>query len=338
MKSESFSTIVHGYFLDYLPQQKGLQPSSIRSYRDSLRLFLVFVAKQHRRGVSELALEHLDYQLVLAFLRDMEKERGNSVATRNQRLAALHTFYEYIGCKVPEMLPFCAKVAAIPMKRCPLPEMKFLAREDVEALFACIPNNDRLATRDRALLMLLYNTGARVSEVAQLTIGQLDLQSPAQIRLLGKGAKWRTCPLWDQTAKVLRAMLHERSTSLDPTASVFVGSGGEPMTRFGIYKRIRHHARGWEVSAKPSSRIRVTPHVFRHTTAVHLLEAGVEVNVIRGWLGHVSLNTTNRYAEITIRMKTDALKLCEPIAANMGRVRKSAWQDDAGMLAWLSSL
>jgi site-specific recombinase XerD len=336
MKPQSFSTIIYGYFLDYLPQQKGLQPSSIRSYRDSLRLFLIFVAKLHHRGVSELALEHLDYQSVLAFLRDMEKERGNAITTRNQRLAALHTLYEYIGRNVPEMLPFCAKVAAIPMKRCPLPEMKFLAREDVEALFACIPDQDRLSIRDRALFMLLYNTGARVSEVAQLTVGQLDLQSPAQVRLLGKGSKWRICPLWGQTAKCLRTMLDERSASLEPTTPVFVGTSGEPMTRFGIYKRIRHHAQVWEDSVKPSSQVRITPHVFRHTTAVHLLEAGVEVNVIRGWLGHVSLNTTNRYAEITIRMKANALELCEPI--NVGRTRKSAWQDDAGMLAWLSSL
>ncbi len=338
MKPHSFSKIIYDYFLNYLPQQKGLQPSSIRSYRDSLRLFLIFVAKLHHRGVSELALEHLDYQSVLAFLRDMEKERGNAITTRNQRLAALHAFYEYIGRNVPEMLLFCSKVAAIPMKRCPLPEMKFLAREDVEALFACIPDQDKLSRRDRALLMLLYNTGARVSEVAQLTVGQLDLQSPAQVRLLGKGSKWRTCPLWGQTAKCLRAMLDERSTSLEPTSSVFVGVGGEPMTRFGIYKRIRHHAQVWEDSAKPSSQVRITPHVFRHTTAVHLLEAGVEVNVIRGWLGHVSLNTTNRYAEITIRMKANALELCEPIATNVGRTRKSAWKDDAGMLAWLSSL
>lgn len=338
MKPQSFSKIIYGYFMDYLPQQKGLQPSSIRSYRDSLRLFLIFVAKLHHRGVSELALEHLDYRSVLAFLRDMEKERGNAITTRNQRLAALHTLYEYIGRNVPEMLPFCAKVAAIPMKRCPLPEMKFLAREDVEALFACIPDQDRLSIRDRALFMLLYNTGARVSEVAQLTVGQLDLQSPAQVRLLGKGSKWRICPLWGQTAKCLRTMLDERSTSLEPTTPVFVGTSGEPMTRFGIYKRIRHHAQVWEDSVKPSSQVRITPHVFRHTTAVHLLEAGVEVNVIRGWLGHVSLNTTNRYAEITIRMKANALELCEPIATNVGRTRKSAWQDDAGMLAWLSSL
>jgi site-specific recombinase XerD len=338
MKTQSFSTIVYGYFLDYLPQQKGLRPSTIRSYRDSLRLFFIFVAKLHHRGVSELVLEDLDYQSVLAFLRDMENERGNAVSTRNQRLAALHTFYEYIGREIPEMLPFCAKVAAIPMKRCSLPEMKFLAREDVEALFTSIPSHDRLSIRDRALLMFLYNTGARVSEVAQLTVSQLDLQYPERVRLLGKGEKWRTCPLWSQTAKALQIMLDDRSTALEPTAPVFVGYSGKPMTRFGIYKRVRHYAQAWEASAKPLSRIRITPHVFRHTTAVHLLEAGVEVNVIRGWLGHVSLDTTNRYAEISIRMKADALELCEPVAANVGRARKPAWQDDVGMLAWLTSL
>ena len=337
MKHQTLSSVIHSYFLVYLPRDKGLQSSTIRSYRDSLRLFLIFVAEVNRRGVSELDLEHLDYHAAQSFLHNLEAERGNAISTRNQRLAALHAFYEYLARTVPEMLPSCAKVAAIPMKRCPLPEMKFLARDEVEALFACIPTQDRLSRRDRALLMLLYNTGARVSEIAQLTMGQLNLQSPARVRLLGKGSKWRTCPLWSQTAKALQAMLDERASDLPSDTPVFVGRDQTPMTRFGIYKRIRHYAQIWETSAKPDSQIRVTPHVFRRTTAVHLLEAGVEVNVIRGWLGHVNLETTNRYAEITVRMKANALALCEPVAASRGRPRKSAWQDDA-ILAWLSSL
>lgn len=312
MKDQSLATVIHSYFLTYLPRDKGLQSSTIRSYRDSLRQFLIFVAGVNRRGVSELDLGHLDYQAVQAFLHHLEAERGNAISSRNQRLAALHVFYEYIGRTLPDWLPTCAKVAAIPMKRCPLPEMKFLARDEVEALFACIPVQDRLARRDRALLMLLYNTGARVSEVAQLTLGQLTLHTPAQVRLLGKGAKWRTCPLWNQTAKAMQAMLDERAPNLPPDAPVFVGSDQRPMTRFGIYKRIRHYAQIWETSAKPVSQIRVTPHVFRHSTAVHLLEAGVEPNVIRGWLGHVSLETTNRYAEITLRMKTEPSNFAIP--------------------------
>ncbi len=338
MNDQSLSTLIQGYFLTYLPRDRGLQPTTIRSYRDSLRLFLIFVADVNRQGVSALGLEHLDYPVAQTFLHDLETGRGNAISTRNQRLAALHSFYEYLSRRIPEMLPTCTKVAAIPMKRCPLPEMKFLAREDIEALFACIPVQDRLAQRDRALLMLLYNTGARVSEVARLTMGQLDLQTPAQVRLLGKGAKWRTCPLWNQTVKALQAMLEERTSDLPPEAPVFVGKGQAPMTRFGIYKRVRHYARIWEKATKSVSPVRVTPHVFRHTTAVHLLEAGAEVNVIRGWLGHVNLETTNRYAEITIRMKADALELCEPVAPKPGQSRKPTWQDDASMLAWLSSL
>jgi site-specific recombinase XerD len=336
MKQQGLPSAIHRYFLEYLPRHKGLQSSTIRSYRDSLRLFLIFVADANRIGVSELAFEHLGYAAVQDFLNNMETKRGNAISTRNQRLTALHMFYEYLGRTTPEMLPASAKVAAIPMKRCPLPEMKFLARDEVEAMFALIPAHDRLSQRDRALLMLLYNTGARVSEVAQLKVGQLDLQSPARVRLLGKGSKWRTCPLWSQTAKALQSMLDERPERLPPDAPVFVGVAQEGMTRFGIYKRIRHYAKLWEASVTASSPTHVTPHVFRHTTAVHLLESGVEVNVIRGWLGHVNLETTNRYAEITIRMKAEALKLCEPVA--VAPTRKSAWRDDAAMLAWLSSL
>jgi site-specific recombinase XerD len=336
MKQQNLPSVIHRYFLEYLPRHKGLQSSTIRSYRDSLRLFLIFVAGTNRLGVSELALEHLDYPAVQAFLHHMDIERGNAISTRNQRLTALHVFYEYLGRTVPEMLPASAQVAAIPMKRCPLPEVSFLGRDEVEALFACIPVQHRLSARDRALLMLLYNTGARVSEVAQLKLGQLDLRSPARVRLLGKGSKWRTCPLWSQTAKALQVMLDERGTNLPLETPVFVGASEAPMTRFGIYKRIRHYAKLEETSGRVPSSARVTPHVFRHTTAIHLLESGVEVNVIRGWLGHASLETTNRYAEITIRMKAEALKLCDPVVAHVSR--KPSWQDDAALLAWLSSL
>ena len=336
MTQLNLAAAVHHYFLEHLPRHKGLQSSTIRSYRDSLRLFLIFVADANRIGVSGLGFEHLDYSAVQAFLNNMELKRGNAISTRNQRLTALHVFFEYLCQTAPEMLPVSAKVAAIPMKRHQRPEMKFLARDEVEALFACIPAQDRLSLRDRALLMLLYNTGARVSEVAQLKVGQLDLASPARVRLLGKGSKWRTCPLWSQTAKALQDMLDERTTALSPDTIVFVGGTGGGMTRFGIYKRIRHYAKLWEAAGVQASRTHITPHVFRHTTAVHLLESGVEVHVIRGWLGHVNLETTNRYAEITIRMKAEALKLLEPVAG--GKARKSAWRDDAAMLAWLSSL
>lgn len=339
MTASTFGSLVYSFFLDYLPQQKGLRASSIRSYRDTMRLFLAFAADQSRRGVSELRFEDVGFERVLAFLRDLEQTRRNSIATRNQRLAGLHTFYEYVGRCMPEMLHVCAQVAAIPVKRCPLPETRFMAREEVQTLFTQLPQHGRLALRDRTLLLFLYNTGARVSEVAGLRIEQLALTAPPHARLLGKGGKWRTCPLWEQTVLALQQLLAERSASRSEDC-VFTATTGEPMTRFGIYKRVRRLVADVDAEGAPAApgRRRITPHVFRHTTAVHLLEAGVEVNVIRGWLGHVSLNTTNQYAEITVRMKEEALKLCEPPTSAAGRPRKPVWHDDAELMKWLASL
>lgn len=337
MTAPTFGSIVYSFFLDYLPQQKGLCPGSIRSYRDTLRLFLTFASAQTKHGVSELRFEDVGFERVLDFLRELEHTRGNSISTRNQRLAALHTFYEYVGRRMPEMLHVCGQVAAIPMKRTALPETRFMAPEEIQTLFDQLPVHGRLALRDRTLLLFLYNTGARVTEVANLRVEQLDLTAPPQVQLLGKGDKWRTCPLWKQTAGALQQLLAERGIP-DPKAPVFTTGAGKPMTRYGIYKRVRLHAAGIEKMSSAPQQRRITPHVFRHTAAVRLLEAGVEVNVIRGWLGHVSLDTTNRYAEITVRMKAQALELCEPPSSKPGRPRKPTWHDDAALMSWLSSL
>ena len=337
MSDLTFGSIVHSFFLDYLPKQKGLRPGSIRSYRDTIRLFLVFAAAQSRRDVSVLRFDDLGFERVLGFLRDLEQGRHNGISTRNQRLAALHTFYEYVGRRMPEMLHVCEQVAAIPMKRSPLPETRFMAREEIQRLFDQLPDRGRLALRDRALLLFLYNTGARVTEVANLRIEQFVLTAPPQVRLLGKGGKWRTCPLWEQTVRAVEQMLFERGAT-DPKAPVFTDVTGASLTRFGIYKRVRRYACMIEKAPSVPQRRRITPHVFRHTAAVHLLEAGAEVNVIRGWLGHVSLDTTNRYAEITLRMKQDALQLCEPPISAAKPHRKPGWHKDASLMTWLSSL
>lgn len=337
MTAPTFGSIVYSFFLDYLPQQKGLRLGSIRSYRDTMRLLLAFASAQTKRGVSKLRFEDIGFECVLGFLRELEQTRRNSISTRNQRLAALHTFYEYVGRRVPEMLHVCEQVAAIPMKRSALPETRFMARDEVETLFEQLPDRGRLALRDRTLLLFLYNTGARVTEVADLRVEQLVLTPPPKVRLLGKGGKWRTCPIWEQTARALRQLLTERGAS-DPQAAVFTSATGGPMTRFGIYKRVRQHAASIEKTPSVPQPRRITPHVFRHTMAVHMLEAGAEANVIRGWLGHVSLNTTNRYAEITLRMKEEALNLCEPPTSTAGQHRKPAWHDDAALMSWLESL
>lgn len=213
-------------------------------------------------------------------------------------------------------------------------ETQFFERDEVEDLLRHLPRTGRLAGRDRALLLFLYNTGARVQEVADLRVGHLDLGEHPVVRLHGKGNKWRTCPLWRQTAQLVRDLLDSFDPPPTPETAVFAARG-HPLTRFGIYKIVRRHA---AMLDKPRTGRRASPHIFRHSCAVHLLEAGVEVNVIRGWLGHADLSTTNRYAEINTKTKLDALRACEIPATTEGDRTTPIWRSDQALLDWLASL
>lgn len=327
--------LVHSFFIDHLVVVKGLRPASVRSYSDTIRLLLRFVADQKGTKITKLNVEDLSFEQVLGFLRYLENDRHNHIRTRNQRLASLHTLFEYIASREPEMLETCQRVAAIPIKRAAPAETHYLERDEMEALLRHLPRTGRLAQRDHTLILFLYNTGARAQEVADLRVGNLELGEHASVRLHGKGDKWRTCPLWDQTAKSLVELL---GTSNKPRAAdvpVFCSVTGEALTRFGIYKIVRRHA-GHLDDARINRK--VSPHIFRHTAAMHLLEAGVEVNVIRGWLGHADLTTTNRYAEISTRAKMEALRATEPPGASGGPRPRPVWRSDESLLNWLSSL
>jgi site-specific recombinase XerD len=235
------------------------------------------------------------------------------------------------------MLETAERITAIPIKRTAPPETYFLEREEIMALFKRLPRHGRHALRDQTLLMFLYNTGARVQEAADLQIENLDLGPQPRVHLHGKGDKWRVCPLWSETTKWLRRLLEQHAESSLPTDPVFCSHSNVALTRFGIYKIVRKHASDLDKSGSHPRRI--TPHIFRHTVAVHLLEAGVEVNVIRAWLGHVSLDTTNRYAELTLRAKEAAMHRCEPpLDTSAGARRSPVWKDDQTLLSWLTSL
>ena len=328
---------VRSFFEDHLPVQRGLRPTSIRSYRDAVRLFLAFVSADMRRPITRLRMEDLTMVRTLAFLKHLEQERGNHVRTRNQRLAALRTFFAYLATRVPEMLHAAQQVMAIPTKRVPPPETQFLERQEVVSLLERLPRQGRHALRDRTLFLVLYNTGARAQEVADLRIEHLDLGSQPCAQLHGKGDRWRTCPLWEETARHLRMLLEQTQPSAAGSVPVFCSRPGHALTRFGLYKIVRKHAGFLDrTGAQPR---RVTPHVFRHTAAVHLLEAGVEVNVIRGWLGHVHLETTNHYAQLTLRTKLSAMLLCEPPSDTSAESRpRAGWKEDQKLLAWLDAL
>jgi integrase/recombinase XerD len=326
--------LVQSFFVDHLITVKGLRPASVRSYRDTIRMFLLFVASDRRCKITRLKLSDLSFDRVVGFLRYLEHERGNHVRTRNQRLAVLHTLFDYIATREPEMLGVCQRVAAIPTKRAAPAETSFLERDEIERLFAGLPREGRLTHRDRALLLFLYNSGARVQEVADLRAGNLDLGEHPVARLHGKGDKWRTCPLWQHTAQLLRDLLAAADQPVTPDTAVFVAHG-QPLTRSGIYKIVRRHAAGLDDQRRGRH---VSPHTFRHTAAVHLLEAGVEVNVIRGWLGHADLSTTNRYAEINTKAKQAALRATELPGSSAGPPTKPIWRTDETLLNWLASL
>jgi site-specific recombinase XerD len=333
----SVGQVLFAFFEDYLKVQKGLRLGSVRSYRDTLKLFLTYVATSCRRPITRLALPDLSSQRVLDFLGVIENVRLNQVSTRNQRLAALRTFYRYLAVHHPEMLAEAERVEAIPTKRTPPPETRYLERDEIDKLFTTLPKEGSLALRDRALLMLLYNSGARAQEIADLRVGDVDLVEPLRVRLHGKGDKWRTCPLWPQTAEALKQLGTVHGG--DKSAPLLTSRQQRPLTRFGIYKLVKRHTAALRPTPTKPKHRGVSPHVFRHSLAVRLLEEGIDENVIRAWLGHVSLDTTHRYAEITLRTKQAAVAAClPPVGLAETPCPTGGWQKDEALMKWLSSL
>lgn len=336
--SSPLGALVQAFLADELPVQRGLRPTSVKAYRDGLRLFLLFVASDVPCRITQISGETLTLDRVLRFLQDLEVTRHNHRRTRNHRLTILRAFFDFLARRCPEYLAVAQQVAAIAVKRAPPPETFFLERDEIEALLRRLPTHGRQAARDRALFLVLYNTGARVQEIAELRIEHLDLGPQPRVRLHGKGDKWRVCPLWLQTVEAITRLLQESAVTPPPTRALFTSNGTRALTRFGLYKIVRRHADPLRVHrAAPSGR-HIGPHVFRHTAAVHLLEAGVDINVIRAWLGHVSLDTTHRYAEINTRLKEAAVRMCEPPTETGSPRRTPVWRDDQALLAWLASL
>jgi len=324
---------IRRFLLEEVVADRNLTRNTQRSYRDSIRLLLRFLADRHATDPTRVTVEQVTAAVVRGFLVHLEQERGNSVATRNQRLAALHSLFRFVASQVPELVDLAAQIRAIPVRRTAQPTMAYLDKPEIDALLAVPDRRRPLGRRDYALLLFLYNTGARATEAAEVTVGALTLGTPPSVRFLGKGRKTRLCPLWPHTADVLRALL---GSSLDgpPGAPVFRSVRRQPITRFGIHALVARTVAKTAATTPSLQSKRVTPHTVRHTAAVHLLRSGVEINTIRAWLGHVSLETTNRYAEIDLEMKAKALETCA--INNPDRTR--AWRKDKDLMAFLSSL
>jgi site-specific recombinase XerD len=337
--THSPGVILASFFNDHLRLQRGLRPNSITSYADAIRLFLQFAAEAAGKRITQLDWDELDVDIVSRFLNSLEERRGNKAQSRNQRLAAIRTFFEYVGQRLPERLGQAQRIVAIQRKRAPLPETIFLERDEIDSTLAAVPIDKQSSLRDRTLMLFLYNTGARVQEVADLRASDIQLDPTPRVHLHGKGDKWRICPLWAETTALLKKLLCAEGSAGAHNRPVFISPRGTALTRFGIYKIVGRYTTHLLKKASDGRTRLVTPHVWRHTTAMHLLEAGVELNVIRAWLGHARLESTNRYAEITLRTKQAALEKCTAPSGTEKRIPvKPAWQSDATLLSWLQSL
>lgn len=326
---------IRSFFEDYLVCRRNVSRHTIQSYRDALKLFIIFLAQQSKKSATQLLVTDISETVVVAFLAELEQTRGNTIQTRNHRLVAIRNLFNYVASREPLLLDHCRRIVEIPCKRgAAVPTIRYLEKDQVTALLDAVPRNTPRGRRDYALLLFLYNTGARVQEAADTRRGWVTLQPPFKVELLGKGRKWRTCPLWESTARHLQNLVEERKPLPGPEDYLFVNRHGSPLSRSGIANLLERYARKAATVLPSLQQCRVTPHTLRHTTAMHLLQSGVEVNVIRSWLGHASISTTNAYIEIDLAMKRKALEVCEMKTTSVS----PTWQDKPDLLNWLESL
>ena len=331
--------LAHGlrsFFEDHLRIQRNLSPLTVLAYRDVVKLFLTFAAHHRRLPVAALGLEHLDAETVLAFLEHLEQQRGACITTRNHRLAALHSLYRHLAGLDPQYFHHCQRVLAIPFKRAASRPVEYLTQEEMAALLDQPDRRTAAGQRDYVLLSLLYNTGCRVQEILDLRPCDLSLDRPYQARILGKGQKERICPLWPQTAALVKDWLGRRGIPRTHQIPLFMNQRGQPLTRFGVRYRLRVYRRTAQQAAPSLDKKRLHPHVLRHTTAMHLLQAGVEMHVVSRIMGHAHLTTTNRYAEADLQMKRRAIEAATSKKSQPKQLPR--WKKDKDLIEWLESL
>jgi site-specific recombinase XerD len=326
--------IVRDYFTDYLPRIRGASAHTIHSYRDSLVLLLRFVSEERKKPVTALDLDDLDQSGILAFLLHLEKKRDNSVSTRNVRLSAIHAMFRFVASHNPEYLDQAHRIIGIPFKRARQRAIDYLEYDEIDVVLKSIDRSTPSGTRDYALLATMFNTGARVQEIADLQVSDLQLTKPFQVRLFGKGRKERYCPIWPQTADLLRSLCETRNLDFQSKVNVFVNHRSAPLTRFGIRHILKKRLGLAAKDAPALHKKRLHPHSVRHSTAVALLKSGVDLSTISHLLGHASPTTTNRYAKIDLEMKRQAIARVTPVA----RRPQTPWAKDSSVLDWLESL
>jgi site-specific recombinase XerD len=320
-KPPSFALMVQQFFTEYLVAQRALSPRTIACYRDALKLFLDFASSKLGKTPAALQLVDIQPDLILAFLSHLEHGRHNAIRSRNLRLSALRTFLKFAGRRDVASLHVVERALAVPMKRHERPILGFLTREEMVAVMGQ-PGPTWSSQRDHLLLAMLYNTGARVTEIVRIRVADVVLDSAACVHLQGKGRKLRSVPLWKTTVLEIRAWLRA-NPQLCPEAALLPNREGHAMTRCNVAQRLDLAVARAATSQPSLAKKRISPHTLRHTTAMHLLQSGVPFNVIALWLGHESTNTTHRYVEADLEMKQKALARLEAPNTKVPRFRAS---------------
>ena len=327
--------LVESFFRDHLQRARGASPHTVRAYRDTLRLLFVHLADTKGGSVGDLQPNDLQAEAIADFLAHLESERGNKAVTRNCRLAALRSFFRHLLRQDVANAEQYHRVLSLPTKKARSAPATYLEPEDVHTILGKPDRRTVLGLRDHALLLFLYNSGARVSEALAVQGRDLDLIKPPQVRLHGKGGKDRICPLWAETATALQHLPTVRQGG--PGDTIFLSSRGKPLSRDGVAYILDKYVTMAENDVPMLRRRRITPHVLRHSCAVALLQAGNDITVIRDYLGHTSIATTSRYVTTNLKMKREALEAFWK-RAGIAPARVTPWQPKPDLLAFLDSL
>jgi len=331
MISKTFPALLQAFFTDRLLRQWRASPHTVASYRDSFRLLLRFAKENLDKEPSVLSFEDFTPDFLSAFLDYVEKDRGNSVRTRNARLAAIHSFFRYVSFSEPACADLCCQILAIPSKRFERRPIEFLTPEEINALLDAPDKAAWVGRRDRTLLLTAIQTGLRVSELISLRCNNVVLGTGAHVRCEGKGRKQRCTPLRPETAKVMSSWLCELNGQLDHP--VFPSIRGGPLSRDAVERLVARHCKATQAHCPSLNRKKVTPHVLRHTAAMELLQHGVDRSVIALWLGHESVETTQMYLHADMRLKRQALSRIPPLG-----VKPFLYKPDDELLSFLENL
>lgn len=306
---KKFSALVQNYFCKFLINQRHVSDRTVQTYRDTFRLLFKFISEKTGKTASQLCLSDTNADMILNFLNYLESERKNVINSRNIRLAAIRSFFHYVEYQEPEALPAIQRIFAIPMKRFDRVLIESLSKEEISAIINGADATTWSGRRDQALMTLMYNTGGRVSEMINLKREDLELSKSHVVHLHGKGRKERSIPLWKSTSHVIDKWLKEIDEKAE--TPLFPNRFGERMTRAGIEERLNFSVNKAKIKCHSLKNKKVSPHVIRHTTAMHLLQSGVDLTVISLWLGHENINTTHKYMEANLQMKERILEAVE---------------------------